>query len=216
MRGLAVGVGAEPRRPSGRPAGHIVLRLSWLLHLSGAGFKMLARTCRSHSTVLQKEEREVGLCCPLAPLGTLPAPWLLAGAELGLSVPGLRNIRLALTAGSYQDLGNWCFSYKDGALHAHLFHLNCISLLVWRYFVEGKEGTVTQGYPMAVLQAASRTLKGEPSLPHAFGCAQAQRQTGKLGCLQLCALAGTLQSRELFVKPFPPGCVPTHSVALSA
>lgn len=40
MRGRAVGVGAEPRGPSGRPVGHVVQRLSWLLHLPGAGFKM--------------------------------------------------------------------------------------------------------------------------------------------------------------------------------
>ena len=121
-RGLAVGVGAEPRRPSGRPAGHIMQRLSWLLHLPGAGFKMHARTWRGRSAVSQKEERKVGFRCPLAPLCALWGPWLHAGAELDLSVPGQRNVGSALVAGSYQGL-------EPGASHVSMgcFPLICFT-----------------------------------------------------------------------------------------
>lgn len=100
-RGLAVGVGAEPRRPSGRPAGRIVRRLSWSLHLPGAGFKMHARTCLVEG---RKKERKVGFRCPLAPLRALWGPWLQAGAELDPSVPGQRNVGSAPVPGSYQGL----------------------------------------------------------------------------------------------------------------
>lgn len=121
-RGLAVGVGAEPRRPSGCPAGHIMQRLSWLLHLPGAGFKMHSRTCRVRSAVSQKEEREVGFHCSPVPLRALRGPWLQAGAELDLGIPSQRNVGSALAAGSQREL-------EPGASHmrAGWFLLICFT-----------------------------------------------------------------------------------------
>lgn len=110
-RGLAVGVGAEPRRPSGRPAGHIMQRQSWLLHLPGAGFKMHACTCRGCSALSQKEERKVGFHCP--PCSSVRSPGILV--EVDPSVGSRKNVRSALVAGSYQGL-------EPGASHMRMGH----------------------------------------------------------------------------------------------
>lgn len=100
-RGLAVGVGAEPRRPSGRPAVHVVQRLSWLLHLPGAGFRMLSRTCRGSSTVSPKEETKAGFPPLPAPPGTRAACRSCAGPERGHR----RNGDLPLSLGPLLGLG---------------------------------------------------------------------------------------------------------------
>lgn len=106
VRGLAVGVGAEP---SGHLAGHAVLRLSWLLHLLGPGCKLQVHTCIS-----QKDEEKIGFCFPLARLCSLWGPRLHMRAELDL-VTGTSCVPLWL--GSTRD---FC---EDGVLPTHLCHL---------------------------------------------------------------------------------------------
>lgn len=127
-RGLAVGVGAEPRRPSGRPAVHVVQRLSWLLHLPGAGFRMLSRTCRASSTISQEEETKASFHPLPAPPGTWAACRSCAGPEERGPAP---------EAGFSARPRAWCSSHKDSMLSPHLFHLNHVSLLV--SFVEREE-----------------------------------------------------------------------------
>lgn len=173
-------------RPSGCLAGHVVLRLSWLLHLPGPGFKLQAHTCRGPSAISQKDEGKIGFRCLLARLCSLWGPRLHMRAELDL-VTGTSGLPLWLG-----PTRGFC---ENGVLPAHPCHQNCVSSLVWEYSMEEKESTITQGYPVAALQATSRAprgLKGEPPLLHMLGCAQPRRQMKKHGHQQLCALAGIL------------------------
>lgn len=183
-RGLAVGVGAEPRWPSGHTAGHIMWRLSWLLHLPEAGFKMHSHTCKVHAAVSQKEERKVGFRCSSAcSLGTLVACRSWARAERSQS----EERRVCLCGWVLPGAGARCFSYEDGAVPAHLFHLNCVSLQVQGYFVEGKENAVTQGYRVAMLQAASRAPKGLRGSLHWHTCLAVPSHRDKREGLAICS-----------------------------
>lgn len=89
--------------------------------------------------------------------------------------PGHRNIMCALVAGFYQRLPwGWGASYSS------------VSPLVWEYFMEEKESTMTQGYPIAVLQGygqhpGPQEVSGWAStVTHAWLC-QPQRQMRKCG-----------------------------------
>lgn len=160
-RGLAVGVGAEP---SGCLAGHVVLRLSWLLQLPGPGFKLQANTCRGPSALSLKGGGKTRFHCPLAPLCSLWGPRLHVGAELDL-VTGSSGLPLWLG-----PTRGFC---DHGVLPTYVCHLNCVSPPVWEYFMEEKESTMTQGYPVAVLQATSRAPRGlrlASTVTHAWLC----------------------------------------------
>lgn len=152
------------------------------------------QNARTHVSGRRKKERKKGWVS-LPPrssarsLGTLVASGSWARPERSRS----EERRLCPRARVLPGAGAWCFSYEDRVLLAHLFHLKCISILLWGYFVEGKEGTghprLPRGGAGGSLQGPGRS-RGEPPLPRVLGCAQPQTQ--KLGRLQLCALTGTL------------------------